>query len=366
MLTSRSLFKAINPTLLCRKFAFTATGNILLFSKPTIQGIIPKNLLRTYTQNSRPTIIQSKDEPCKATNDIYSTWENEKPQKALIVLKAGVDSTINALKNASRQVILFCLKNILNFFLKIPHFFYLSRWLSKEYPSIEVYVEESIIQKVNEPDFKFISFEKDKHESQIEFIITLGGDGTLLKASSLFQCKMPPVLSFSMGTLGFLLPFDIHNFKHVINSFMNGKFYVLNRMRMDFQVHKRDGSIVDLDLKDAMNEVTIHRGHFEHLTTLNIYINDQILTTVVSDGLVLATPSGSTAYSLSAGGPILHPSLQSMIITPICPRSLSFRSIVLPTDAIVKLELSEQSRGNTTCLADGIFKPPNIQSRASL
>ncbi|OMJ07280.1 NADH kinase pos5, mitochondrial [Smittium culicis] len=104
-----------------------------------------------------------------------------------------------------------------------------------------------------------------------------------------------------------------------------------------------------------MNEVTVHRGHYEHLSTLNCYIDNRILTSVVADGLVASTPSGSTAYSLSAGGPIMHPALESIVLTPICPRSLSFRSVVLPNDLEIKLELSETSRGYSTILCDGIY-----------
>ncbi|PVU96023.1 hypothetical protein BB559_002533 [Furculomyces boomerangus] len=263
-------------------------------------------------------------------DDNHAKWINGKPSKALVVMKSGVETTVNALKS-------------------------LSTWMNEKYPYVTIYVESSIVPKISELGFRFEEYEPDVHKKSIDFIITLGGDGTLLRASSLFQEKIPPILSFSMGTLGFLLPFDFKNFKNVINSFINDNFYVMYRMRLGFTCHKANGDNMNIDMKTAMNEVTIHRGHFEHLTTLNTYINDQILTTVVADGLVVSTPSGSTAYSLSAGGPLMHPALESTVITPICPRSLSFRSIVLPIDAMIKLELSKQSRGYTTLVADGMY-----------
>ncbi|PVV02666.1 hypothetical protein BB560_002878, partial [Smittium megazygosporum] len=248
---------------------------------------------RLYTSESdRPTIVSDTSENVVLPyNDTYSKWKGGETQNTLVVLKSGVNSTINALKNVKRL-------------------------MNKEYPNVNFYIEPEILQKIDDPSLKFLEFEKEKHRDLIDFIITLGGDGTLLKTSSLFQDKVPPILSFSMGTLGFLLPFEFQK---------------------------------------VMNELTVHRGQFENLTTLNVFVNDQILTTVVSDGLVVATPSGSTAYSLSAGGPILHPSLQTMVITPICPRSLSFRSIVFPDDSVIRLELSEQSRGFSTILADGMY-----------
>ncbi|OMJ16056.1 NADH kinase pos5, mitochondrial [Smittium culicis] len=135
-------------------------------------------------------------------------------------------------------------------------------WLNKEYPTIKIYVESPVYSKVSDSKYEFTVYNPDQDPSLIDFIITLGGDGTLLKTSSLFQESVPPVLSFSMGTLGFLLPFAT---------------------------------------SEAMNEVTVHRGHYEHLSTLNCYIDNRILTSVVADGLVASTPSGSTAYSLSAG-----------------------------------------------------------------
>ena len=88
-----------------------------------------------------------------------------------------------------------------------------------------------------------------------------------------------------------------------------------------------------------MNEVTVHRGWKTHLGKIDCFVDDQLLTDAVADGLIVATPTGSTAYSLSAGGPIVHPQLPSMILTPICPRSLSFRSLVFPPQMVIKMKV---------------------------
>lgn len=91
--------------------------------------------------------------------------------------------------------------------------------------------------------------------------------------------------------------------------------------------------------RQVMNEVTLHRGRYPHLAAVHCLVDDQYLTECIADGLIVSTPTGSTAYSLSAGGPIVHPSVQSLVLTPICPRSLSFRTVLLPSSSIIQLKV---------------------------
>lgn len=185
----------------------------------------------------------------------------------------------------------------------------------------------------------------------IDLVITLGGDGTVLRVSSLFSTgPVPPVLSFSMGTLGFLLPFHIGSFETAIHHVFLGQATVLPRMRLACKFYDRDG--IEFDGCGAggwqvMNEVTLHRGRSPHLTTVDSYVDGQHLTEAVADGLILSTPTGSTAYSLSSGGPIVHESVSALLLTPICPRSLSFRPLLLPGSSRITLQLSEKSRAQT-------------------
>jgi NADH kinase len=102
-----------------------------------------------------------------------------------------------------------------------------------------------------------------------------------------------------------------------------------------------------------MNEVALHRGRSPHMTTIDAYVEGRHLTQAISDGLIIATPTGSTAYSLSAGGPIVHPSVQSLLLTPISPRSLSFRTVLLPSDSNIQLKVSHQSRSSADVSVDG-------------
>ncbi|KAJ3008532.1 NADH kinase pos5 [Thoreauomyces humboldtii] len=103
----------------------------------------------------------------------------------------------------------------------------------------------------------------------------------------------------------------------------------------------------------AMNDVVIHRGRHPHLTITECSVDDEFLTAAVADGLVVSTPTGSTAYSLSAGGPLVHPSVNSLLLTPICPRSLSFRPALLPASSVLRLRLSKKSRETADVAVDG-------------
>ncbi|TVY89175.1 NADH kinase pos5, mitochondrial [Lachnellula willkommii] len=231
---------------------------------------------------------------------------------------------------------------------------------------------------------------------KVDMTTTLGGDGTILHASSLFSTTLhvPPILSFSMGTLGFLGEWKFGEFKrafrevymsgagagsplfqdqkhpHVIQeeaenivtgwSSVRGKSMgptrsskVLLRNRLKVGLFDADGRRVIGDNTaesaegdvHAMNEVIIHRGKEAHLAIIEVFVGGRFLTEAVADGMIIATPSGSTAYSLSSGGNIVHPLVSSLLMTPICPRSLSFRPLVLPSNTPITLRLSEKNRG---------------------
>ncbi|KAH9177813.1 ATP-NAD kinase [Lactarius sanguifluus] len=209
---------------------------------------------------------------------------------------------------------------------------------------------------------------------KIDLVITLGGDGTILHASSLFKVgAVPPVLSFSMGTLGFLLPFHVDDFSKALESVFQGKATVLYRMRLSCAFLDKGGNNLGKEGEDwqVMNEVALHRGSSPHLNTIDAYVDGQHLTEAVSDGLIVSTPTGSTAYSLSAGGPIVHPSLSALVLTPICPRSLSFRPLVFPASSSITLRIGDRSRAPAGVSMDGqashVLNPgESVTVRASL
>ncbi|CAO3618656.1 unnamed protein product [Cunninghamella echinulata] len=237
----------------------------------------------------------------------------------------------------------------------------IAKWLKNNYSGVNIIVEPEVADHFK-TDLPFVHvIPKDQqHEYAriIDFAISLGGDGTMLHLSSLFPKAVPPVICFSMGTLGFLMSFRYKNYDMVLDDMMHGRFALTLRMRLFCSLHQADGKRITIDGvevgdRQVMNEVTLHRGRYTHLTSIDCYVDNHYLTECVADGLIVSTPTGSTAYSLSAGGPIVHPSVQSLILTPICPRSLSFRPALLPTSAAIQLKIGESSRSQIEVSMDG-------------
>ncbi|KAF9228366.1 ATP-NAD kinase [Gyrodon lividus] len=223
--------------------------------------------------------------------------------------------------------------------------------VTKTYPGVKVFAED----RPDIPDGAEV-WRPGPQSENIDLVVTLGGDGTILHAASLFSLgAVPPVLSFSMGTLGFLLPFHIDDFVKGLEAVFHGKASLLNRMRLSCTFYDKDSRKIgsDSDEWQVMNEIALHRGSSPHLNTIDIYVDGQHLTEAVSDGVIVSTPTGSTAYSLSAGGPIVHPSLSAVVLVPICPRSLSFRPLVFPSSSSVTLQISDRSRAAAGVSMDG-------------
>ncbi|GAB5588316.1 NADH kinase pos5 [Umbelopsis nana] len=236
-------------------------------------------------------------------------------------------------------------------------------WLHDQHPDLNILVEPDVAEHFREKlPFVYVipNEQKKEYTRVVDFAITLGGDGTMLHVSSLFPKAAPPVLSFSMGTLGFLMPFDIQNYRSVLKEVIDNKkdLSLLLRMRLFCSLHLpngqrlvRDG--VEICDRQVMNELTLHRGKSPHLTAIECFVDGQYLTDAIADGLIISTPTGSTAYSLSAGGPIVHPSVDTLVVTPICPRSLSFRTVLLPTSSRIQLKIGENSKSPVEVSMDG-------------
>lgn len=220
--------------------------------------------------------------------------------------------------------------------------------LHATYP-VNIIAEPDIHQELELPFVQSQIVTQDLMKDKIDLIVSMGGDGTILRAVSLMKNiahSTPPVLAFSMGTLGFLLPFDYKDSMQAFRDVYENRASVTKRSRIS--VGMPDSSTVR-----ALNDVTIHRGASPHLTELEISIDGQYLTTAIADGISISTPTGSTAYSLSAGGSIVHPGVECMLLTPICPRSLSFRPLVLPQDSRVSISISKTARGGSSMSLDG-------------
>lgn len=189
------------------------------------------------------------------------------------------------------------------------------------------------------------------HPEKFDLVLTLGGDGTVLFTSWLFQRIVPPVLSFSLGSLGFLTTFEYEKYKMHLNKIMGDEGMRVNlRMRFTCTVF-RDGE--EGEQFEVLNELLIDRGPSPYVSNLELYGDNELLTVVQADGCIFSTPTGSTAYSLSAGGSLVHPDLPAILLTPICPHTLSFRPMVLSDTMLLRVAVPRNSRATAYCAFDG-------------
>lgn len=190
-----------------------------------------------------------------------------------------------------------------------------------------------------------------KNPEKIDLVVTLGGDGTVLFVSNLFQRIVPPVISFALGLLGFLTNFEFEQFRKRMSNVLESGVRAYLRMRFTCRVHKANGKLVCE--QQVLNELVIDRGPSPYVTQLELYGDGSLLTVAQADGLIIATPTGSTAYSLSAGGSLVHPGVSAISVTPICPHTLSFRPILLPDGMFLKVKVPELSRSTAWASFDG-------------
>jgi NAD+ kinase len=192
---------------------------------------------------------------------------------------------------------------------------------------------------------------------KFDLVLTLGGDGTVLFTSWLFQRVVPPVLSFSLGSLGFLTTFEFEKYKDHLNRIMGEEGMRVNlRMRFTCTVY-RDGpgghEMEEGEQFEVLNELVIDRGPSPYVSNLELYGDNELLTVVQADGCIFSTPTGSTAYSLSAGGSLVHPDIPAILLTPICPHTLSFRPMVLSDTMLLRVSVPRNSRATAYCAFDG-------------
>ena len=184
-----------------------------------------------------------------------------------------------------------------------------------------------------------------------DLVITLGGDGTVLYVSNLFQKSVPPVMSFALGSLGFLTNFKFEKRLNSLRKILKHKVRTKMRMRLSCTLYKKGGRKI-LE-RQVLNELTIDRGPSPFISNLELYGDDSLLTVAQADGLIIATPTGSTAYSLSAGGSLVYPSVNALVVTPICAHTLSFRPIILPDSMVLKVKVPQDSRSTAWAAFDG-------------
>lgn len=201
----------------------------------------------------------------------------------------------------------------------------------------EVYLEKPIAELI-EPKAKHL-FNRGK--TKVDLVIVLGGDGTILSVIRSMKEHKAKIFGINMGNLGFLSEIPPEQFEKALDKIFEGKFTIDKRMMLDIDVIRDKKTIQHFS---ALNEAVIAHSSIARLIKLKTRVNGKKLTDYHADGLIIATPTGSTAYSLSAGGPIIYPTLNTMIITPICPHSFTQKPIVIPDDKIIEIKLENSQK----------------------
>ena len=189
-----------------------------------------------------------------------------------------------------------------------------------------------------------------KLRSKTDYIIIIGGDGTFLHTAHHFFGSDIPLLGINIGHLGFLTEIETNELENALEYLFNGNFSVEKRMILEGSI-KSDQEKVYHNF--ALNDFVIHRGSHSRLLGIDLYINGEIVNSYRADGIIIATPTGSTAYSLSSGGPIINPQIRAMIVTPICPHSLFITPMVISDQEKLKIVVSGDYSMSFT--ADGAY-----------
>jgi NAD+ kinase len=176
-------------------------------------------------------------------------------------------------------------------------------------------------------------FELEHVGEATDLIIVLGGDGTLLSVARQVKGRDVPILGVNLGGLGFLTEVSLEELPAMLASVLKGGYRVSNRIMLDVTVRRNDENVFNLSV---LNDAVITKDALARIIDIETYVDGEYLATYRADGLVCSTPTGSTGYSLAAGGPILHPSLKHVVVTPICPHMLTNRPIILPEEASIK------------------------------
>jgi len=177
------------------------------------------------------------------------------------------------------------------------------------------------------------SFELEHVGDGADFIIVLGGDGTLLSVSRNLKGRDVPILGVNLGGLGFLTEISVEELPFMIEKVLQGDYDVSRRIMLDVKVKREKEDVFEFSI---LNDAVITKDALARIIDIETYVNDEYLTTFKGDGLIVSTPTGSTGYSLAAGGPLLYPSMKNIIVTPICPHMLTNRPIILPEEAAIK------------------------------
>jgi NAD+ kinase len=198
---------------------------------------------------------------------------------------------------------------------------------------LKLLYEKQIVKK------EYKTFQSHKElDSSFDIMISIGGDGTILRAATLVRDSGIPILGINAGRLGFLAMVQKDEIAEFLQLIIEKKYTISERNLISLTVTPNIPEISDINF--AMNEISVSRKDTTSMITIETYLNDEFLNSYWADGLIISTPTGSTGYSLSCGGPILTPNVSSLVITPIAPHNLNARPLVIPDDTVIRLKIT--------------------------
>lgn len=232
---------------------------------------------------------------------------------------------------------------------------------------LEWAAEHDIRVKIDEPTADYLhrtdGMDRERLPEECDLIIVLGGDGTLLSAARAVGPRQTPLLAVNLGGLGFMMTIGPHELPAALEGVARSAFKLDSRMVLEADL-ERDGEVVDRFF--ALNDIVVANSAVARLLHLEAYADGEFVCGYRSDGLIVSTPTGSTAYSLSAGGPVMAPDVAALTLTPICPHTLSNRAVVLPATAAVEVRILDGEEGNFLSIDGQVGRHLEPQDRLRL
>jgi len=208
--------------------------------------------------------------------------------------------------------------------------------------NVEMVIESEFLEMLHEKQLikkEYKTFKSYKElDSSFDLLLSIGGDGTILRAATLVRKSGVPILGINAGRLGFLASVQKENIEAFLQLVIDKKYTISKRTLLSLTISPKNKDIEDINF--AMNEISVSRKDTTSMITIETYLNGEFLNSYWADGLIIATPTGSTGYSLSCGGPILTPDVKSLVITPIAPHNLNARPLVVPDKTEIRLKVS--------------------------
>jgi NAD+ kinase len=199
--------------------------------------------------------------------------------------------------------------------------------------------------------------------ADVDLILVLGGDGTMIATARMIGDQEVPVLGVNYGGLGYLAEFRIEELYGALESILAGNYRLDKRVMLAVELHREDAVLTS---NRVLNDVVINKSALARIIEIEGYFNSQYVNSFRADGLIVSTPTGSTAYNLSAGGPVIFPSMNAVVITPICPFTLSNRPIVVPDDAEIELRLKTDHEEVALTLDGQVGFPLKVGDRVAI